>query len=1239
MGSSYHAWFNDFSHSEQVARPFHARGADCNKKTEAGVFAASYTDGNSGSWKTFRITLPGAGIASKDTTRPVMAVSPGSTSTTVTSVNAIVNITDPGYSAGLAGTNSYKYYLSPSDTSPTAEGSVSGTYENNKVFNIGAGLSGTYYLYIQQVFDNVGNGSQTSLVENGTGYYQAGPYKFGDIIAPNVNAVVTSDPSKAGFTVTIDASDNNGGWGLADTDAYTIYYKTTGESSFRSITTSSNTHTFTDLTASVEKDQANAPLLKEGMNPEIWVDLNGNGTIEEATEEIVKYSNLSTQAINPAWIANDGDNRWSYYNKAEEGYEIYATVKDRAGNISSNSGIIQENLFRPDHKTSHFGNVRMEDGSYFVWIPRYAYKITKPVDNQDFGTIDIKFINGAGRTAYDGTTCTIATANPDGTPNNIDSTTQYVVHPAFCSDVNMGGFGEEQNGIWVAKYETSQERNGVATVTSNSSIGNVVVNSTIKEVSKPDRSTWRNSSVGNMYTNGYNYNRSLDSHMMKNSEWGAVVYLTHSTYGRNRNEVSMNNSTDYYTGRSAGVPGSGWDTTATPGSPEGTYRYNIAEGKLANTTGNIYGIYDMAGGTWEYTAAWDSVSCTNLANGSNFASAGGKSSKYATAYTGESISDSTIENCILGDASYETKRPDNYYAWFWDWAFRANSAVDNNPFFVRGGSNGTGSVAGIFTTSNEIGIAWSSMTFRICLSGIEDKTKPVITVSPTTTTSIVTNTNVVINVSDPGYSDGLADNNNYKYYLSPSDTNPTANGYVSGNYTSGKAFNIGNGLTGNYYLYIQQIFDKAGNGSTTNNTTAGVNYYKVGPYKFDSLIADGSYSNEKGVNTPYLHKGLNPVIWVNGTEIRKYTDATNKTGVNSQWIANNGDAIWYDYKTGSGDHKQSRWANAVDTNGSYYVWIPRYAYKITSKTTDATKAGTIDVKFVPNKGSKATDGTSCTIATSNIDSASQYIVHPAFCADVNMGGYGQELSGIWMAKYEACNVDSKPVSKPNTSSWRTISVGDCYTNSYNYARNMDSHLFKNSEWGAVAYLTHSKYGRNANEISINNSTGFYTGRSAGVPGYDGMPTSAAGTYEYNTTEGMLASTTGNIYGVYDMSGGAFEFAASFNKNYSGNYFSNYGSSFASYNGKSTKYATAYNGTSSRIPTSNNCILGDTAYEFRVNTYKVWFNDYAVCADSTNPFSSRGSYYGDGCNAGIFYMNEFKGEATWSYSFRVCLPGV
>ena len=91
--------------------------------------------------------------------------------------------------------------------------------------------------------------------------------------------------------------------------------------------------------------------------------------------------------------------------------------------------------------------------------------------------------------------------------------------------------------------------------------------------------------------------------------------------------------------------------------------------------------------------------------------------------------------------------------------------------------------------------------------------------------------------------------------------------------------------------------------------------------------------------------------------------------------------------------------------------------------------------------------------------------------------------------------------------------------------------------GAVAYLTQSVYGRNKEEITKNN---YYTSTSSpykvAVTGLAGNSVSASSTstlasvYAYNTENGMKASTTGNITGVYDLSGGVSEMTAGYISN-------------------------------------------------------------------------------------------------------------
>ena len=145
----------------------------------------------------------------------------------------------------------------------------------------------------------------------------------------------------------------------------------------------------------------------------------------------------------------------------------------------------------------------------------------------------------------------------------------------------------------------------------------------------------------------------------------------------------------------------------------------------------------------------------------------------------------------------------------------------------------------------------------------------------------------------------------------------------------------------------------------------------------------------------------------------------------------------------------------------------------------------------------------------------------------------------------------------------------------------DSHLMKNSEWGAVAYLAQSKYVLNGtniyiNNVNLNNSTGAQsvyavTGCTGATEDASSVATTitelnnrtTSGVYVWTQKSGTKASTTGTIYGIYDMSGGTWERTAGLVNNGNEN-LTKYGQSLmnALNNGKSSKYVTVYSHDSS-----------------------------------------------------------------------------
>ena len=193
----------------------------------------------------------------------------------------------------------------------------------------------------------------------------------------------------------------------------------------------------------------------------------------------------------------------------------------------------------------------------------------------------------------------------------------------------------------------------------------------------------------------------------------------------------------------------------------------------------------------------------------------------------------------------------------------------------------------------------------------------------------------------------------------------------------------------------------------------------------------------------------------------------------------------------------------------------------------------------------------------------------------------------------------------------------------------------------MAYLTHSQYGRNGNEITINNNRNYITGIAG-----DTVTASSSSSTEntYNTSKGMLASTTGNIYGVYDLSGGAWEYTANWDTLTSSSYITSYGKAvdgtvYFSANGESDRTKTAYrNGTNEYDgeKIKEVCRTGDGIKETWISGSDSWFNDYSDCVFSFFPFSMRGGYCSYGGDAGVFYSSYNDGGPGSNVSFRAVL---
>ena len=449
------------------------------------------------------------------------------------------------------------------------------------------------------------------------------------------------------------------------------------------------------------------------------------------------------------------------------------------------------------------------------------------------------------------------------------------------------------------------------------------------------------------------------------------------------------------------------------------------------------------------------------------------------------------------------------------------------------------------------------------------------------------------------------------------------------------------------------------------NLTFSTNYGKI-----DVIWLDTVNNVISEPNAPILDDGSNkmtPVVY-------------DETAQNFVTATSTSKGVWYDYngeEDGESVVQGNKWANATTANGSYFVWIPRYAYRITyyDSETSTTPTG-----FYDGFGQwKASTGEIRLELDTGIETVQygkeKYIVHPAFETNLDNGGWDRDIKGFWCAKYEAVSKNSELCFIPDVESWRYQNIGQQYTTAinatYGYTISnantdeiksfMYSHMMKNSEWGAVAYLTQSKYGRNGKEIDINNSNSFITGNGGGSTSVSSVSGTANA---YNTVKGVKASTTGNVYGIYDMSGGAWERVALFNSKDDDGYFSSYGwdtignitgikstvdSSTKLTSGTSTKYATKYDNKTTSS-SSNSIIytvgkIGDATKEVNIGgsqslsnitEYYNWFSDCSYLTSSVYPVAIRGGSYDSGSLTGIFYAGDVDGYGYDRNSFRAVL---
>ena len=439
--------------------------------------------------------------------------------------------------------------------------------------------------------------------------------------------------------------------------------------------------------------------------------------------------------------------------------------------------------------------------------------------------------------------------------------------------------------------------------------------------------------------------------------------------------------------------------------------------------------------------------------------------------------------------------------------------------------------------------------------------------------------------------------------------------------------------------------------TTTKQTNEETYKFKVKVVGVDTPITIKEKStvsslDTSGANAPVLASNMIPVYYDETSGVWKKADKDNKDNNNR----------WYSYES-SGEYK-GMWANAVtvkDTNRQAYlnatpgtiipmdyittmwVWIPRFNAVTPSNYNGGTKAkpNAIDVTYAKQN-------------------------EPAIDA-FTFGN--KELSGFWYGKFETghatlasnttknnlgcsnetCNNANGIIIKPNVTSLQYNNLSNFFFasrsmeqtgNSFGFIKDeVDTHMSKNNEWGAVAYLTQSIYGRCTDSttcaaVGINNNKNTITGYGAPAGSNDSATNGA-----YNTTLGKDASTTGTIYGIYDMAGGSYEFVMGIFADTNGKPRSGY--TIGSNSGFTGMLSDGTTYTGIAFPDSKyyNLYTGSSYTGHALTETQDWYGSFAFFADKSQPCFYRGGGYNMSLSAIIFNFIGSPGGGDKNLSSR------
>ena len=461
-------------------------------------------------------------------------------------------------------------------------------------------------------------------------------------------------------------------------------------------------------------------IIKTNETKELLVNINNTSDEDVELEFIVKVSNKNLDKdINTSYINEYENYDHSHANKPElsnlklipviyektsdkEGYWVKADINnkdslwyDYDNGIWANAVLLSDNNYRKYQNKSVGTEIEIGDiQGFYVWIPRFKYyvinntsytnyeritNVSFEINNESTGTI-----NCVDKISNESDTHLYSEICSDKEYNHIYNSLSTYTHPAF----------KDKNGFWVSKFLVGE---------GNKVLPNVNI---IK----------RNIESANVVSEGIR-----NSHVLTNMEYGALLLLSNSSYGKTGNPLySHSNShaferiyinsymydiagcsseyTDYsknFIDKEAKICVEYNDLTDLT-HVSNSVKYPVGyRGAGASSTGNVYGVYDLASKNGELTSAY-------LANkDGSIATVGEYYDLYSYSdYTGVVSSSGNIYNLYrykLGDGIREHFRTFGENGMWHNGKLTQNK---NSGIIIRGG-NGDIKNASVYTTSVE----------------------------------------------------------------------------------------------------------------------------------------------------------------------------------------------------------------------------------------------------------------------------------------------------------------------------------------------------------------------------------------------------------------------------------------------------------------------------------------------------------------------------------------------------------